>query len=294
MADSMLIGAINNGVYKKTAASQEATKSNETTSTSKTAGKTGTDYNQEMFLQLLVAEMQYQDPLEPTDNGQYVAQLASFTQIEAIQSVQKDMASIEAHSLVGKYVVINDNNTEVRGKVNYVTADDDGTLYVNVNEKTYKVEDIDSVVDEAYYTAVTMVEAFNAQMAKLPSVENVTLGDEQLITDAVNIFNAMDSYTQSFIPQETKDLLTKIAARFDELKKAKEEADKLAEEEANKLKEAEELKAEETEEVEDVENTDTSAEETVVAPAVEETNEEQAEEAAGENEGTEGLNVEEV
>lgn len=45
--------------------------------------KTDTDsksntYDKEMFLKLLVAEMQYQDPLEPTSNTEYVSELASF------------------------------------------------------------------------------------------------------------------------------------------------------------------------------------------------------------------------
>lgn len=51
--------------------------------------KTDTDsksntYDKEMFLKLLVAEMQYQDPLEPTSNTEYVSELASFSQIEAV------------------------------------------------------------------------------------------------------------------------------------------------------------------------------------------------------------------
>ena len=53
--------------------------------------KTDTDsksntYDKEMFLKLLVAEMQYQDPLEPTSNTEYVSELASF-QIEAVLSL---------------------------------------------------------------------------------------------------------------------------------------------------------------------------------------------------------------
>ena len=42
-----------------------------------TTNKTTLDVEQ--FLQLMVAEMQNQDPLEPTDNSDYMAQLATFT-----------------------------------------------------------------------------------------------------------------------------------------------------------------------------------------------------------------------
>ena len=41
-----------------------------------------------LFLQLLVAEMKYQDPLEPTTNTEYVSELASFTQVEATQNAR--------------------------------------------------------------------------------------------------------------------------------------------------------------------------------------------------------------
>ena len=44
-----LIGGVTNGQYKKTAESQEATKSNTTTSTSKTKDAKSTEYNQDMF-----------------------------------------------------------------------------------------------------------------------------------------------------------------------------------------------------------------------------------------------------
>ncbi len=220
-----LIGSVLNGEYTKTAASTEATKSSDTTSTSKTTASKGTEYNEEMFLKLLVAEMQYQDPLEPTDNGEYVTQLASFTQIEAIQSVQSDMHSIQANALVGKVVVINDNNSEVTGVVDMVTSDDDGNLFVSVDGKLYNTENVTSVVDETYYNAITVVDAFNTLVAKLPDEESVTLGDEEAITNVMNVYNSMDSYTQSYVSEQTVTLIKKIAEEFAALKKAKEAAD---------------------------------------------------------------------
>lgn len=221
-----LIGAVNNGEYSKTAASQNATKANETTSTSKSEEKKESGYSQDMFLKLLVAEMQYQDPMQPSDNSQYVAQLASFTQIEAMQAVQNDMHAMQANSLVGKVVVVNSDNQEVEGRVDFVTSDDDGNMYVSINDKQYKIDDIDSVVDETYYSAVSVVRTFNEMVAKLPSVENITLFDEKNVTDVMNVFNAMDSYTQSFVSEDTVKQIKAIAERLDALKKAKEEADK--------------------------------------------------------------------
>jgi flagellar basal-body rod modification protein FlgD len=65
------------------------------------------------FLQLLVKQMQYQDPLDPQDNSAYVAQLAQFSSLEQMTNLNTSMSSSQANSLVGRYVGWTDdkNNT---------------------------------------------------------------------------------------------------------------------------------------------------------------------------------------
>ena len=50
-----------------------------------TADNNGMD--KDAFLQLLVAQMQYQDPLEPTSNTEYISQYAQFSQVEQMQNM---------------------------------------------------------------------------------------------------------------------------------------------------------------------------------------------------------------
>lgn len=45
--------------------------------------------------------MKYQDPLEPTDNTEYISQLATFSQLEETQNMQASLQEMEANSLVG-------------------------------------------------------------------------------------------------------------------------------------------------------------------------------------------------
>ena len=46
------------------------------------------------FLQLLVTQMRYQDPLDPMDNGEYLAQLAQFSALEQMTNVATGLSNI--------------------------------------------------------------------------------------------------------------------------------------------------------------------------------------------------------
>ena len=69
--------------------------------------KTGTsNLGKDAFLQLLVAQLQYQDPLSPQSNEDFVSQLAQFSSLEEMQSMTSSLANSQALSLVGKNVII--------------------------------------------------------------------------------------------------------------------------------------------------------------------------------------------
>ncbi len=63
----------------------------QTTSTSTTASTT---VDKNMFLQLLVAQLKNQDPLNPTDSMQFVQQLAQFQQLEQSANTGQDVTAI--------------------------------------------------------------------------------------------------------------------------------------------------------------------------------------------------------
>lgn len=52
----------------------------------------GTELGQ-MFTKLLVAQVQYQDPLEPTDSSTFVTQLTQLSQTESLQSLQSQLTT---------------------------------------------------------------------------------------------------------------------------------------------------------------------------------------------------------
>ncbi len=52
--------------------------------------------NQNVFLQLLVAQLQHQDPENPADGTQFVTQLAQFSELSNTTQMASDIAAIKA------------------------------------------------------------------------------------------------------------------------------------------------------------------------------------------------------
>lgn len=76
---------------------------------SKTTTSANDSLDKDAFLQLLVTQMQYQDPLDPQDNSEYVAQLAQFSSLEqmtnvykSVDEVSKLVSNIDTSVLVGQ------------------------------------------------------------------------------------------------------------------------------------------------------------------------------------------------
>src|SRR5579872_6362003 len=55
----------------------------------------GTAPSEQMFLQLLVAQIKNQDSLNPTDSTQFVSQLAQFSELEQVIAIRQDADSIK-------------------------------------------------------------------------------------------------------------------------------------------------------------------------------------------------------
>lgn len=86
----------------------------------------------ENFYSLLVAEMQNQDPLEPTSNTEFISQMASFTALSAQQDAFNVQQQNYANSLIGKTVTVStgDGKTET-GVVSFVKSGDNPQISVN-------------------------------------------------------------------------------------------------------------------------------------------------------------------
>ena len=194
-----LVAGIENGKVVETASQASLKKSTE---------KAGNDMDKDAFLQLLVAQMKYQDPMEPTSNTEYIAQYAQFSQVEAISNMAASMDLSRASSLVGQEVYVKTtgstgNSDYIQGKVDYVVYEG-GKPYLSINEELYSIDDLDTVVDKSYLKAYNGASDFTVKLNKLPALNNITIGaDGKTIDELEETYNSMSDYDKSFVATDT-------------------------------------------------------------------------------------------
>ena len=196
------------------------------TSVSKAAKSKSNGMDKEAFLQLLVAQMKYQDPLEPTSNTEYISQYAQFSQVEQMQNMSSSMDLQRASSLVGKEVYIKTTTSSgdtklVQGRVDYVSYENN-KAYLYINEQKYSIDDLDSVVDAEYLDAYNKAYNFTAKLNKLPNVNGIDAGDGENIDELEKEYNDMNDYEKSFLAKDTVNSLNKYIERLKEIRETEE------------------------------------------------------------------------
>lgn len=138
----------------------------ETTSAATTTAPQATndlrDVDLDEFLQLLIHELQNQDPLDPMDNTEVLNQISQIREISATNNLSDTLSAVllgqnmsTASSLIGKQIsALSDAAEEVEGVVDRVTVDVDGqddsvqTLRLHVGPHRISLSNVREVVGE--------------------------------------------------------------------------------------------------------------------------------------------------
>lgn len=120
------------------------------------------------FLKILSAELSNQDPSNPADSTQYVAQMAQFTSLEQMSNLNTTSTFNSANSLIGKEVatrVIDDNGNPYIGVVKAVTQKNgDSILNVQITNgdgtstiKQFNYNDVTDVAQDPSDNYVNLI-----------------------------------------------------------------------------------------------------------------------------------------
>jgi len=200
--------------------------------------------DKEAFLQLLVAQMQYQDPLEPMDNTEYVSQLATFSELEAMNNLNDSMSLSRASQLVGKNVLMRTTSSTTgetymtQGVVDYVVYEN-GKAYLSIKESLYSLDDLDTIISDEYWenyqknnsinnsnsdkTDVKKATEVVSLIAKLPESTSVKESDEKKIKEARAAYDALSEEDKGLISNDALYRLIKAEAALTKLLASKQQ-----------------------------------------------------------------------
>ena len=126
------------------------------------------ELGQKAFLELMITQMENQDPLNPQENSEFIAQLAQFSSVEALDSMNNKFdnltenfvanQALQASSLVGSSVAVPTKiaSLDSSGMVAVSVDDIEGvrsdrepeplTLWLGVSTEAVSVSDCDGVI----------------------------------------------------------------------------------------------------------------------------------------------------
>lgn len=123
-------------------------------STQEVKQRGSSELGKDEFLKLLVCQLQNQDPLNPQDDTDFIAQLAQFSALEQMQNMNSTMTNTSAYTLVGKEVIVQTTDAsgatkEVRGTVDSVKVQN-GNAQLSIDGVNYDLDDLIEVLDDMY------------------------------------------------------------------------------------------------------------------------------------------------
>lgn len=160
--------------------------------------------DKDAFLQLLIEQMANQDPLNPASDTEYISQLAQFSMLEELQSLNDTMTQTQLYSLVGKYVFVNSTNSEsgeqelVYGKVDGIIKQN-GIDYLVIGDNQYQLSDLVGVASvEETQTVTDTVTNTTGLLGKTISA----LLNEETITGTVSKLFSRDGVVYALVGEQ--------------------------------------------------------------------------------------------
>lgn len=135
------------------------------------------------FLKLLLTQLSHQDPTNPVQDKDFIAQMAQFSSLEQMKNISSGIARMESkqsYSVVGKIVSGPDLVTgeDVTGLAGAILFDNEGKTYVRVNGRMLDVSKINLISDPELLKSETQF-----QQPRPTNIPNNTLKKQEAYQD---------------------------------------------------------------------------------------------------------------
>lgn len=153
----------------------------------KSSRKVNDELGKDDFLRLLITQLQNQDPMEPMEDHDFIAQIAQFSSLEQMQNLNTSFSYSMGFSLMGKYIsatVTDEKTGEIRyveGEVSEVRSVS-GQVYLVVDGMDVPVDKISRVSETPLGYRGMEIERYNSMIGLLSTVRTNAGMDGSLYT----------------------------------------------------------------------------------------------------------------
>jgi len=135
----------------------------------------GNDLDRNAFLNLLITQLRHQDPLNPMDDREFIAQLAQFSSLEQMQNLNSTFNRFQAFNMIGQHVMgfarnpVTGQSREVVGRVDSVMMrSGEPWLQIDLGDGSELVElrasDVQFAADDSHLLTLTLLDRINSNM----------------------------------------------------------------------------------------------------------------------------------
>ena len=100
--------------------------------------------DKDAFLRLLLTELKYQDPLNPTDDKAFIAQMAQFSSLEQMQNMSKALSLSASYSMIGRKITAETKDSAVNAVAEAVVIRN-GTPYLRAGGNEVPMESVTEI-----------------------------------------------------------------------------------------------------------------------------------------------------
>ncbi|WP_101696800.1 flagellar hook capping FlgD N-terminal domain-containing protein [Clostridium minihomine] len=191
-------------------------------STAKSSSNSASSLSIDQFLSLLAAQLSNQDVMNPTQDTEFITQMAQFTSLQALENLNQYASYQYGSSLIGKKVSVAayDNTGKYIEDVGIVTRSDfsRGDTTVMVNGRNYGVSNIMEIVNDASYASYQFASSLVGKAVQVSGYDkdgkvvestgivsscNFTSGEAMIVVDDQNYTLSAVRKVLSEIPPET-------------------------------------------------------------------------------------------
>ncbi|MBP7176328.1 MAG: flagellar biosynthesis protein FlgD [Thermoclostridium sp.] len=158
----------------------------ETQEAAKSTRNVDNNLGKDAFLKLLITQLQHQDPLEPMEDQDFIAQIAQFSSLEQMQNLNSSFSYSMGFSLMGKFISadIPDETGKVKQVAGEVSAvhSQDGVVYLVVDGEDVPIDKITNVSETPMGAQGMDLEKYNSLIGLLSTVKTTLTNTEKPFT----------------------------------------------------------------------------------------------------------------